>query len=67
MVPGWMNFVPPQPHQPVFDLVPLAGSRRVVTDRDGHLAFSRQMPQVELPPAVPISVASAGVGAVTMK
>ena len=49
--------------KPVFDLVPLAGSRRVVTNRDGYLNFIRQALQVELLGAEAISVAAAGVGA----
>ena len=49
--------------QPVLDLVPLAGSRRVVTDRDRYLDLIRHPLQVELPCAKSISVAPPGIGA----
>ena len=42
--------------EPVLDLVPLAGSRRVVTDRDRYSDLIRLL-QVELPCAKSISVA----------
>ena len=35
--------------EPVLDLIPLAGSRRVVTDRDRDLDLIRHLLQVELP------------------
>ena len=43
--------------EPVLDLVPLAGSRRVVTDRDRYPDLIRYLLQVELPCAKSISVA----------
>ena len=49
--------------QSMFDLVPLAGSRRVVTDRDRYPDLIRHLLQVELPCATSISVAPPSIGA----
>jgi hypothetical protein len=43
--------------KPVLDLVPLAGSRRIVTDRDRYPDLIRHLLQVEFPEAKAISVA----------
>jgi len=43
--------------EPVLDLVPLAGSRRIVTDRDRYPHLIRHLLQVEFPGAKAISVA----------
>ena len=45
------------------DLVPLAGARRVVTDRDRYPDLIRHLLQVELPCATSISVAPPSIGA----
>ena len=43
--------------KPMFDLVPLAGSRRIVTDRDRYPDLIRHLLQMEFPGAKAISVA----------
>jgi len=43
--------------EPVLDLVPLAGSRRIVTDRDRYPDLIRHLLQVDFPGAQAISVA----------
>jgi len=43
--------------EPVLDLVPLAGFRRIVTDRDRYPHLIRHLLQVEFPGAKAISVA----------
>ena len=49
--------------EPVLDLVPLAGTWRVVTDGDRYLDLIRQVLQVELPRAESIPVAAPSIGA----
>ena len=46
----------------MLDLVPLAGSRRVGTDRDRYLDLIRHLLQVELPCAKSVSVAPPSIG-----
>jgi hypothetical protein len=46
----------------MLDLVPLAGSRRVVTDGDWYLDLIRYLLQVELPGAQPVPVAATSIG-----
>ena len=48
--------------QPMFNLVPLAGPRGVVTDRDGDAQFVRQLLQVELPGPIATPIAAASIG-----
>src|SRR6266700_5251133 len=47
----------------MLDLVPLARSRRVMADRNGHPEFVRQFLQVKLPRPGPAAVTSSGIGA----
>ena len=42
--------------EPALDLVPLAGSRRIVTDRDRYADLIRHLLQVDLPGAQAISL-----------
>jgi hypothetical protein len=45
----------------MLDLVPFAGSGRIVTNRDSHPGFVAQCLQVQFPGALPIPVAAAAV------
>jgi hypothetical protein len=47
-----------KPKAPALDLVPLAGSRRIVTDRDRYPDLIRHLLQVDFPGAQAISVVS---------
>src|SRR6516225_313624 len=47
----------------MLDLVPLAGSRWVVTDRDRHAGFVAKRLQVQFPGTLPVSVAAATISA----
>ena len=46
----------------MLDLVPLAGSGRVVTNRDRPAGFVAQRLEVQLPGAWPVSVAASAIG-----
>ena len=47
----------------MFDLVPLAGSRRIVANRDRHSSFVAQRLQMQFPGARPVAIAAAAVSA----
>src|SRR5437879_2437969 len=49
--------------QPVFDLIPFAGARRIVADRDRHGCFVTERLQMEFPGTLAVSVTAAAVGA----
>src|SRR6266702_4715330 len=49
--------------QPVFDLVPLAGSGWIVADRDRHAGLVAQRLEMQFPRAWPASVAASAVSA----
>jgi hypothetical protein len=48
--------------QPVLDLVPLAGARREVADRDGEPGLIGELLQLKLPQAQPVAITPAGIG-----
>src|SRR5947209_9310968 len=47
----------------MFDLVPLARSRRIVADRDRHACLIAEFLETKLPGALPVSVPATAVGA----
>src|SRR5580700_4473570 len=49
--------------QPVFDLVPLAGSGRIMANGDRHASFITQRLQMQLPGARPAAVAASAISA----
>ena len=47
----------------MLDLVPLAGSRRIVADRDRHASLVAQFLEVQLPGPRPVAITASAVGA----
>jgi hypothetical protein len=47
----------------VFDLIPFAGTWRVVADRNGHSRFVTERLQMEFPGTLSVPVAASAVGA----